>query len=72
MEKDSREMDFNEWCYTLRGRPRELGGEEGSGVDRHLSRHPVDHGINVHARSNRSKYGDISGVQFMIIELSPL
>ena len=65
-------MDFYEWWYARRDRTCELGGEEGSGVDRYLSRHPVDHGINVHARSNRSKYGDISGVQFMIIELSPL
>jgi hypothetical protein len=36
------------------------------------SMHLINHGINVHAGANRGKYNDISAVQLMIIELSPL
>ena len=34
--------------------------------------HLINHGINVHAGTNRGKYNDISALQLMVIELSPL
>ena len=37
-----------------------------------LSLHPIHHGIGVHTGANRGKYNDISSVQLMVIELSPL
>jgi hypothetical protein len=36
------------------------------------SRHLINHGINVHAGANRGKHNDISDVQLMVIEFSPL
>ncbi len=46
--------------------------EECLGTDRYLSGHSVNHRVNVHPSSYRSKYRYITGVQFVVIKLSSL